>query len=187
MTQVQQRGTASTTAVVEAWRIARAQEMQGVDPSLLTREQRMDLDRRAQVLDRVEEVVAQRLMQEPSVSTGPRVVLAHRQEWFGNKLRTALVERGVEVLDVVTDGAEAVGTAIALQPELVMVEAVLTRMSGIEVLRDIRRFVPGTRCVAQVAYEDGVRAMTEAGADAAWARKVSPAQVADGIVSLLSS
>lgn len=184
MTQVQSKRSRRESAV-QSWREARATELLGIDPSLLTREQRMDLDRRAQVLDRVEEVVASRLMHEEPVATGPRVVLAHRQEWFGGKLRAALVERGVEVLDVVVDGADAVGIAIAEQPDLVLIEAVLARMSGIEVLRDLQRFAPGTLCVAQVAHQDGVRAMTEAGAAAAWTRKVSPAQVADDMVALM--
>lgn len=184
MTQVQS-DSSRREAAVTAWRAAREAELEGVNPALLTREQRMDLDRRAQVLGRVEEVVASRLTLGAGTSTGPRVVLAHRQEWFGNKLRSALEQRGVDVLAVVVDGADAIGTAIVEQPDLVLIEAVLARMSGVEVLSDLQRFVPGTRCVAQVAQEAGVRAMIEAGAAAAWTRTVSPAQVADDIVALL--
>lgn len=186
MTQVESENS-RRAAAVQSWREAHAAELQGIDPALLTREQRMDLHRRAQVLERVEEVVASRPERGAgTVITGPRVVLAHRQEWFGAKLRAALEERGVEVLDLVVDGADAVGTAIVEQPDLVLIEAVLARMSGIEVLRDLQKFVPGTRCVAQVAHEDGVRTMIEAGAAAAWTRKASPAQVADDVVALLA-
>ncbi len=186
MTQVQSAGSCRESAVLD-WRVARAAEVQSVDPKTLTREQRMDLDRRAQVLDRVDEVVTSRLIRDVPVTTGPRVVLAHRQEWFVTKLRVALEGRGVVVLDTVSDGADAVGTAIVEQPDLVLIEPVLARMSGIEVLRDLQTFVPATRCVAQVAHEGGVRALLDAGAVAVWPRKVTPAQMAAEIAEMLSA
>lgn len=63
----------------------------------------MDRDRRTQVPDRVREVVGLCLARDTEMSLAPRVVLAVRQEWFGSALRAALIQRGVEVPDVIVD------------------------------------------------------------------------------------
>jgi len=102
----------------------------------------MDRDRRTQVPDRVREVVGLCLARDTEMSLAPRVVLAVRQEWFGSALRAALIQRGVEVPDVIVDGADAVGLAIAKQPDLVLIEAVTKRVAG--------AVGEGSVCVAEV-------------------------------------
>lgn len=101
----------SRAAVTQGWRwrAARVGASPSVDLALLTREDRMDRDRRTQALDRLEEVVVGCLARDAEMSLAPRVMLAVQQEWFGTTLRAALTQRGIEVLDVVTDGADAVG------------------------------------------------------------------------------
>lgn len=76
----------SRAAAAQGWRDARGGASPPVDADLLTREDRMDRDRRTQVLDRVEEVVAGCVTRDAEISLAPRVVLAVRQEWFGATL-----------------------------------------------------------------------------------------------------
>jgi hypothetical protein len=51
-------------------------------------------------------------------------------------------------------------------------------MSGEDVVREVRAFAPMTRIGAQVAYDDRIALMLEAGAHSAYTRRVPPADVA---------
>jgi hypothetical protein len=77
-----------------------------------------------------------------------------------------------------TNGAEAVGAVVAEQPDLLLVEDSLPMMSGEDVVREVRAFAPLTRIGAQVAHDDRIAAMLEAGAHSAHTRRVPPAEVA---------
>ncbi len=115
----------------------------------------------------------------------PRAVVAHRSVWFTEKVVSALFECGVDVVARSENGAQAVGIAVAEQPDLLLVEDALPMMAGEAVVREVLALAPGILVAAQVAHDDGVSRMLEAGARAAYARRVPPCDVATGVVGLL--
>lgn len=123
--------------------------------------------------------------QEPLGTAACTVLLAHRNAWYVGQVCGALVDVGCVVLPQVRNGADAVGLAAAEQPDLVLVEDALEMLTGEEVVRQIRELCPNAVIVAQVAYGDGIGAMTDAGASAVFTRQVPPAEVAQGLLSLI--
>ena len=111
-----------------------------------------------------------------------RAVVAHRSDWYVEKLTAALAPLRVEVVARLDNGAEAVGAAVADQPDLMLVEDVLPMLPGETVVREVLMYAPRTLVVAQVAYGDGVSGMLEAGARAVYTRQVPPAEVAAALV-----
>jgi hypothetical protein len=65
------------------------------------------------------------------------------------------------------------------------VEDALPMTTGVEVVRQVGRFSPGTAVAAQVAYADGMAALLDAGAAAVFVRSVPPLEVADGLLEML--
>jgi hypothetical protein len=158
-----------------------------------SREMRMDLDRRMDVLRRQQEAVIAHA-HEQLLATGDllrstarrRVVLAHRSEWYLDRVSAVLRGRGAHVVARLDNGADAVGVALCEQPDVVLVEDTLAMVPGEQVLRELRVLCPNTRIVAQCAYADGVGALLQAGAAGAYARKVPPADVAEAMHRLIA-
>ncbi len=157
-----------------------------------SREMRMDAARSLEVLHREHDAVVRRAHEQLRVTGNlvpgagkRRVVLAHRNEWFLGRVALSLQDRGLLVVAQLDNGADAVGLAVAEQPDLVLVEDTLAMVPGEQVVRDVRRFCPGTRVVAQVAYGDRVSTLLEAGASTVFTRQVPPSDVAQGMVDLL--
>jgi ActR/RegA family two-component response regulator len=178
---------------IDTWNRARRMAEEAAAAGAKSREMRMDLDRRVEVLRAQHHAIVARTEQslERSVHvmrrTAPRrAVVAHRNEWFVNKLCGDLTRRGIEVVGRFDNGAEAVGVAVAEQPDLVVVEDRLAMVSGEDVVREVRQYVPTSLIAAQVAYEDRIAVMLEAGADTAYARRVPPADVSLDLVRLLT-
>jgi DNA-binding NarL/FixJ family response regulator len=120
-------------------------------------------------------------------TTPQRAIVVHRNTWFMDKVAADLGLRHIEVVARLTNGAEAVGAVVAEQPDLLLVEDSLPMMSGEDVVREVRTFAPSTRIGAQVAYDDRIAAMLEAGAHSAYTRRVPPADVAAALAGLLPS
>jgi CheY-like chemotaxis protein len=177
---------------VQAWHCARRAAEQVDQPGTSSREARMDLARRLEVLRAEHTAIVERTEQQLRTSVHQlarhmpqRAVIAHRNAWFCSKVSTELVAHGIEVVGVVDNGAQGVGVLVAEQPDLVLVEDTLPMVSGEEVVREARRFAPHTLVVVQVAYEDRIGSMLEAGARAAYTRRVPPAEMAREVVALL--
>lgn len=156
-----------------------------------SREARMDAARLREILRRQHDALVahgdrQRARTTPALSpTDLRIVIAHRNEWFVGKVAQALGERGVHVVAALDNGADAVGVAVAEQPDLVLVEDALPMTTGAEVVRQVRRFSPDTRVAAQAGYADGMSPLLDAGAAAVFVRSVPPAEVAARLLELL--
>ena len=149
-----------------------------------SRESRMDAERRLAVLRREHDALIARSHEQLVTSARllpcpaeRRAVLAHRNEWFTSKVTRVLQDTGISVVACVDNGADAVGLAVAEQPDLVLVEDCLVMLSGTEVVRSVRRFCPETLVAAQVAHGDRVDALQDAGAAAVFTRRVPPADV----------
>jgi CheY-like chemotaxis protein len=158
-----------------------------------SREMRMDATRTIEVLRREHAAIVARadeqLRQTGSLlrSTAERrVVLAHRQEWFLDKVAHALEEQGVRVVARLDNGADTIGVVLAEQPDLVLVEETLPMVTGGEVVRETHRFSPDSLVTVQVGYGDRVGQLLDAGADSVFTRKIPPADVALSLLKLLA-
>jgi CheY-like chemotaxis protein len=186
--------TARQIAAVDAFHRARRAAEQAAAVAAASRETRMDLARRVEVLRRQHQAILQRaehaLRDSGSLLawTNPRTAfIAHRQEWFTSKVTALLGAHGVHVLGHTDVGADVVGWALAEQPDLVLVEDCLAMVPGVDVVRQIRQYCDTTVIGALVAYNDRIAAMLEAGATTVHVRAVPPAQVVDDVVAVLAS
>jgi hypothetical protein len=179
---------------IERFHRARRLQEQEATASASTREMRMDAARTMEVLRRQHEAViatahAQLRDSGAALRRAPerRVVLAHRNAWFLDRLGTALADGGVRVVARVDNGADAVGVVVAEQPDLVLVEDTLAMVPGEDVVRQVREFAPEALVVAQVAHGGRVAPLLEAGASSVYVRQVPPADVAASVLEMLTA
>ena len=182
---------------ISAWNAARRAIEMAEDAAAAgarSREMRLDLDRRMEVIRRQHEALVRRTDEQLASSarvlrtTAPaRALIVHRNEWFRGKLAEGLLDGGVDVIAQLENGADGVGVAVAEQPDLIVVEDKLPMITGDEVIRQVRQFSPVTIGIVQVSYDDGVAAALEAGARTAFTRRVPPAEVAREICQLVSA
>jgi DNA-binding NarL/FixJ family response regulator len=84
-----------------------------------------------------------------------RVLLADDHQIVRQGLR-ALLENDpdVKVVGEAADGRQAVDQAIRLEPDIVVLDVVMPRLNGLEVLRQIRQHCPKTRVLVLSSYND---------------------------------
>lgn len=181
-------------AAIDHWHEARRAAQESAQRTAASREARMDLARRLDIIRAEHRAIVARTDAQLRSSvellqrtTPRRAIVVHRNSWFMDKVAADLGLRSIEVVARMTNGAEAVGAVVAEQPDLLLVEDSLPMMSGEDVVREVRRFAPLTRIGAQVAYDDRIAAMLEAGAHSACTRRVPPADVAAALAGLLPS
>lgn len=158
-----------------------------------SREMRMDSARSLEVLRREHDALVAR-SHEQLRATGsllrrlpePRAVLAHRSAWFAGRVADSLQDHGVLVVASLDNGADVVGLAVAEQPELLLVEDTLAMVPGEQVVRDVRRYCPDTRVVAQAAYSDRIGVLLDAGASTVLTRSMHPLEVARSMLALVA-
>ncbi|MCA1711365.1 MAG: hypothetical protein LC789_06900 [Actinobacteria bacterium] len=157
-----------------------------------SREMRMDRSRRLDVIRRqhraLVEATDRQLRDSGDLlrsSAAPRAVVVHRNDWFKGKVGNDLRASGICIVGELSNGADAIGRVVAEQPDLLLVEDKLPLVGGAEVVRDVRRYAPGTLIVVQVENDDDIGQFLEAGARAAFSRRVPPADVAARICELL--
>lgn len=159
-----------------------------------SRELRMDAARSRAVLRREHDAVVQRASEQLRVTgallqrtAARRVVIAHRSGWFAGRLTQLFEDRGFVVVAQVDNGADAVGIAVAEQPDLVLVEDTLAMVPGEQVVRDVVSYCPDAVVVAQGGSGDRVRALLHAGAAGVLPRQVPPLDAVRSMVELLEA
>lgn len=174
------------------WHRARRMHEAAITAQAVSREQRLDVARRMDVLRQQHRAMIARADGQLrdsarllSGSSARRALLVHRNTWYLDKLTAALQERGVWVVARLDNGADAVGAAVAEQPDLMFVEDTLPMLTGIDVVREVLAYAPDTVLAAQVAYDQGAAVMLAAGARTVFTRRVPPREVADGLADLL--
>lgn len=172
---------------IELFTVARKQ---AVAAAARSREVRTRSARRQELLRRQHEALVARTQEHlrRSVdllrSTTPRtVLLGHRDEWFLDEVTRELRDNGFQVVGRLHDGAEVIGVSVAEQPDLVLVEDTLA-VPGEQLVREVLRYSPGSRVVAQVGREDRARAFLAAGACAVHSRQEPPAEVVAAVLRL---
>lgn len=184
----------SQLRAIEAWNRAHRVSEAAAEAVAMTREMRLDAARRVEARRREQRALlaraAEQLSSSGSVLSGriqTRAVLAHRSSWLREAVGKRLEQLGVVVVGAFEDGAEAAGTIVVEQPDLVLVEDRLPTLSGIEVLRRVRAFSPQTVVAAQVLDVGEVQALVDAGAQAVFTRRVPPHEIADGMLAQLAA
>ena len=180
-------------AAVDAWNVARRVAEGELGSSTLTREMRLDLSRRTEARRREHAALVARAEQHLRDSGGAlsaaaprRAVLAHRHAWLRDSVATRLGERGVDVVGAFEDGADAAGTVVVEQPDVVLVEDRLPTVSGLELVQRIRTFSPSTVIGVQCLDEGGVPGFVRAGAEPVFTRRIPPADIAEHLVGRLA-
>lgn len=177
---------------IDAWNQAQRLAEDAARSAAVSREMRLDVTRRAQARRREHAALlaraAEQLQTSGDLLTGdlvPRALIAHRSEWVRNRVAGRLAGVGVRVVGVFEDGADAAGTLVVEQPDLLLVEDRLPTLSGLDVVRRARTFSPATVVGAQTPDASGFAALVDAGAAAVFTRRVPPDEIADQLVTCL--
>lgn len=180
-------------AAVDAWNVARRAAEAEAAPGTLSREMRLDLSRRTEARRREHAALVARAEQHLRESGGAlsdaarrRAVLAHRNAWLRDNVATRLQDLGVDVVGAFEDGADAAGTVVVEQPDLVLVEDRLPTVSGLELVQRIRAFSPSTVIGVQCLDEGAVPTFVRAGAAPVFTRRVPPAAIAEHLAGRLA-
>lgn len=84
-----------------------------------------------------------------------RVVLADDHAVVRKGVREFLEdEPDIEVVGEASDGQQAVEMAVALQPDVVVMDVAMPQLSGVEATKRIRSLAPAVRILALTAYDD---------------------------------
>ena len=155
-----------------------------------SREQDLDAARERDVVRAMQGALSDRLADASTGDRavgagGPTAVVAHRDGWYGGRIAEALAGSGVHVLAVLQDGAQAVGVAVAEQPDLVVVEDRLPTLSGPRAVRAVRRWCEAAKVAAQIDHPDRRGDLLDAGAHAVFTRRDAPPDVAAVLLALL--
>jgi NarL family two-component system response regulator LiaR len=89
----------------------------------------------------------------------------------------------IEIAGEAADGEEAVAQALALRPDVVLMDLVMPRVDGVEAIRRIRAALPETRVIVLTSFldDDKVFPAIKAGADGYLMKDVSPQDLAKAI------
>ncbi len=116
--------------------------------------------------------------------TRVRAILADDNAPMIAALRALLSDQDwVEVIEEARNGSEALEKAIALKPDLIVMDVRMPGMDGITATRRITDALPQTVVVGFSAYDDPAvsRAMADAGARACLSKKSPPDALVAGL------
>jgi DNA-binding NarL/FixJ family response regulator len=117
-----------------------------------------------------------------------RVLIADDQRVVREGLSMVLaLIKGVEVVGVAADGAEAVKLAQAVRPDVVLMDLRMPRCDGIEATRRLRTEVPDVKVVVLTTYSDdrSVLDALRAGARGYLTKDASGAQIHEALRQVL--
>ncbi len=81
-------------------------------------------------------------------------MLADDHKMLREGLRRSMAERGFEVVGEARDGAEAVDLALALRPDVILMDVSMPELDGVEATRQIKERLPETRIVMLTMHAD---------------------------------
>ena len=178
---------------IDAWSRAHELSEAAAGATSMSRETRLDLSRGLAAGRREQAAIVARADAQLRLtgdvlhsSLALRAVVAHRNAWLAQKITALLAAREVHVVGTFDDGADAAGTVVAEQPDLVLVEDRLSTLTGADVVREVRTYSPMSVVGVQVLDSAGVPALVEAGADEVFPRQIPPADMVDRLLACLT-
>lgn len=115
------------------------------------------------------------------------VLIADDHEFSSSGLQRLLsAQSGFEVLEPVRSGAEAIAMARLMQPDLAVLDYAMPGMTGLDAMREIRRWSPQTRvCVLTGTGSEGIfAALIAAGVDGLFLKSSDPGEILTGIAAV---
>ncbi|PKL59692.1 MAG: two-component system response regulator [Methanomicrobiales archaeon HGW-Methanomicrobiales-4] len=76
-----------------------------------------------------------------------RILIADRVPFMSNITTFALQYGGHDVVEVAVDGEQAIEYHMSLEPDLTILEIMLPKLNGIEVLEKLKRISPGSKII----------------------------------------
>jgi two-component system, NarL family, response regulator LiaR len=113
-----------------------------------------------------------------------RVLIADDHAVVRQGLRTFLdLQEDIEVVGEAADGAAALEAAVALTPDVVLVDLVMPGVDGIEAIRGLRERVPGARAIVLSSFIDDEKLFpaVRAGAAGYLLKDVQPKELVEAI------
>lgn len=113
-----------------------------------------------------------------------RVLIVDDHAVVREGLRTFLqLQEGIEVAGEAADGEEAVDQAVALVPDVILMDLVMPRSGGVPAMRLLRERAPSSRVIVLTSFLDDARllAAIEAGAAGYLLKDVEPAELARAV------
>lgn len=180
-------------AAIDAFNRARAMAESTVASSSASRETRLDAARRLDVVRRQHAALVART--QASLGAGhealaggrPRAVVAHRDGWFTDRVCGALIEHGFAVVARLDNGADAVGTVVAEQPDLLLLGDPVPMMTGTGVVEEVLRWSPRTFVAVQAGDPRAQETLLALGVGSVFSRSVPPVDVARGLAGALTA
>ena len=112
---------------------------------------------------------ALRLTADEQTQPSLRILVVDDQLLYAEAISVLLGQQeGLEVVGIAGDGREAIRQALALRPDVVLMDIQMPRLDGISAMRRIRRRLPATRVLAMtdLSGDEHVERALRAGADA---------------------
>jgi hypothetical protein len=177
---------------IDAWNRARQSRDRALRSGPVSREDQLEAARRSDMLAHAHATVlasassdlAKQPMPLPAV-IARRAVIAHRHPWFVDQFSQGLEQGGVNVIGASDNGAEALGMAVAEQPDLLVLGDALVMLTPVELLGEVALFAPATLRASQVSNSNGVGLMLDAGAHSVFTAQVPPQEAVDQLLALL--
>ena len=113
-----------------------------------------------------------------------RVLIVDDHAVVREGLRTFLqLQPGIEVVGEAADGGEAIKRAVALAPDVVLMDLVMPGGDGVSAMRALHQRLPGTRVIVLTSFLDDERLMpaVQAGAAGYLLKDVEPAELARAV------
>ena len=113
-----------------------------------------------------------------------RVLIVDDHAVVREGLRTFLeLQDGIAVAGEAADGEQAVMQAVALRPDVVLMDLVMPRLDGVGAMRELRRRLPGTRVIVLTSFAEDERLLPaiQAGAAGYLLKNVAPAELARAV------
>ncbi len=113
-----------------------------------------------------------------------RVLIVDDHAVVREGLRTFLqLQDGMEVVGEAADGEEAVERAVALTPDVILMDLVMPGLDGVGAMRLLRRQAPSSRVIVLTSFLDDERLMPaiESGAAGYLLKDVEPAELARAV------
>ena len=114
-------------------------------------------------------VTALRPTADEQAQAALRILVVDDQLLYAEAISVLLDQHdGLEVVGIARDGRDAIEQAVALRPDVVLMDIKMPRLDGISATRQILRRLPGTRVVVMTALsgDEHVERALGAGADA---------------------
>ena len=120
---------------------------------------------------------------------GAKGLLVDDSDETRQALRELLEGRGITIVGEAAEGAEGIGLARKLTPDVVLMDLKMPGMGGIEATKIITSSLPDTRIIVLTTFDDESlkRRADEAGAAAYLVKAGSPELITDAIFHALGS